>query len=337
MLKIREAIADDIPRIAELAQACHGQSLSADRLRRKFWENPDAEPVILLAEQDGRIAGQYALWPARLQLGRESVMGAQSLDTMTHPDFRGRGIFVQLANAAFAVAERRGIEVLYGFPNPQSYPGFVRRLNWDHTGNVDVLARPLRLSRDPRVPRLVGPLADLALRLWPSGSSDPTLVLDNQPPTAAELDRLLLPPASKEDDHCSVAASAVRWAWRFGDLSELSYRWLVARRGTEPVAVGVWALRADGSRALLSALSGQDPLALQTIVRGIATAAAADGAAALQATSGTPALTQLLRRCGFLARGVSPLIVRKTTTRTLGANVHDHAAWRLFGADLDTY
>ncbi len=91
-----------------------------------------------------RAAGFYTAWPVRLRLGKETVLGAQSMDTMTHPDYRGRGLFIKLAQACYDLAASKGYEVFYGFPNQNSYSGFIRRLNWDHTGDITHWLRPIR-------------------------------------------------------------------------------------------------------------------------------------------------------------------------------------------------
>ena len=44
------------------------------------------------------------------------------MDTMTHPDYQGQGVFTKLAKACYDITAIDGYRVLYGFPNPYSYP-----------------------------------------------------------------------------------------------------------------------------------------------------------------------------------------------------------------------
>jgi predicted N-acetyltransferase YhbS len=159
---VREAVPEDDPQIADLFDGVFGFRPSASHIDWKFRQNPDAIPLTVVAECENTIVGQYALWSTRLRLGREVVIGAQSLDTMTHPDFRGQGMFVALATECMELAFQRGVEALYGFPNDNSYPGFVRRLDWDHTGDVAGWVRPLVPSRHKRVPKMAEALRPLS-------------------------------------------------------------------------------------------------------------------------------------------------------------------------------
>jgi hypothetical protein len=57
----------------------------------------------------------------------------------------------------------------------------------------------------------------------------------------------------------------------------------------------------------------------------------------MHAVSSRRVLADTLKRCGFLRRQALPLIVRKLTAKTLGANAHTHENWDVFGCDLDTF
>ena len=146
-------------------------------------------PSVLAMDED-RLVAFYTVMPVRLRLGGEAVLAAQSMDTMTHPDYRGRGLFLKLAKACYDLAASIGVEVLYGFPNDNSYPGFIRRLNWDHTGDISQWIRPIRPSRHAKVPGVLGPLADAAAALLPRGRSSGVQIELARPPPEA-LDALI--------------------------------------------------------------------------------------------------------------------------------------------------
>jgi hypothetical protein len=81
-----------------------------------------------------------------MQVGQESILGALSLDTMVHPDFRNQGIFVTLAKITFSEASKDGIKCVYGFPNQSSYPGFINKLDWIDVSKMRVAIRPLDIA-----------------------------------------------------------------------------------------------------------------------------------------------------------------------------------------------
>jgi hypothetical protein len=84
----------------------------------------------------------YGVIPCYINLEGERILAAQSADTMTHPDFRNRGLFVELANLTFKLCRNEGIRVLFGFPNQNSLPGFIGKLGWQTTERMDCFIIP---------------------------------------------------------------------------------------------------------------------------------------------------------------------------------------------------
>jgi len=76
-------------------------------------------------------------------LNNESVLIAQSADTITHPNYRKKGLFILLANKTYDLCREEGIKYLYGIPNYNSFSGFVQKLNWSFSGNFTVYSRKI--------------------------------------------------------------------------------------------------------------------------------------------------------------------------------------------------
>jgi GNAT superfamily N-acetyltransferase len=83
-------------------------------------------------------AAYYGVFAAKLSINGLVIQGAQSGDTATHSRHRGKGLFTDLARATYELAAREGVQVIFGFPNKNSYPGFVKKLDWKHTHDIDV-------------------------------------------------------------------------------------------------------------------------------------------------------------------------------------------------------
>ena len=66
-----------------------------------------------------------------------------SLNTLTAPKFQGRGLFIKMAIETYNDCFKENIKYIIGFPNPNSYPGFVRKLNFSHLGNIPLLIKPI--------------------------------------------------------------------------------------------------------------------------------------------------------------------------------------------------
>lgn len=147
---IRAYADGDEERIFDLFRAVYpDRGWSLEYWRRSWcWiykENPAAAGKIWiwLAEHEGRIVGQYAVIPVAMSIAGKNVLGAQSVDTMTHPDYRRQGIFETLARKVYEQAHTDGIHIVYGFPNQSSYPGFVEKLNWFDITTVQIMFKPL--------------------------------------------------------------------------------------------------------------------------------------------------------------------------------------------------
>ncbi|MHB1651888.1 MAG: GNAT family N-acetyltransferase [Desulfitobacteriaceae bacterium] len=73
----------------------------------------------------------------------KTVNGILSLNTLTRQIYTGQGIFTGLAKAVYQDCAEQGSDFCYGFPNPNSYPGFTNKLGFTDIGSVPLLLRPL--------------------------------------------------------------------------------------------------------------------------------------------------------------------------------------------------
>lgn len=119
--------------------------LMPETWRWQFCENPAGEPLIALAEDQGRIVGQYAVIPTRFRVQGREVSLALSCDTMIDPAYQRRGLFTALARRVYGRMESDGrMEAVWGFPNEASLPGFTRRLDWRLVTVFPLRVAPLR-------------------------------------------------------------------------------------------------------------------------------------------------------------------------------------------------
>ncbi|REJ85262.1 MAG: GNAT family N-acetyltransferase [Bacteroidetes bacterium] len=84
----------------------------------------------------GEPAAFYGMYAYPVMSHGKRAVAAQSGDTMTHKDHMGKGLFTKLAKLTYELAAKEGVSFVFGFPNKNSYPGFVRKLNWTHRENL---------------------------------------------------------------------------------------------------------------------------------------------------------------------------------------------------------
>jgi GNAT superfamily N-acetyltransferase len=123
-----------------LYRECFSEEVQIDFLEKKYnTEVFGANNIGYIAyDKSGNPAAYYGVFPCRAQIKNQTYLCAQSGDTMTHPNHRGKGLFVSLAKASYQLARESGIKFVFGFPNENSYHGFVKKLGWIHKENLNV-------------------------------------------------------------------------------------------------------------------------------------------------------------------------------------------------------
>lgn len=119
-----------------------------DFINHQYFANPVGEPYIQLAydEENNKLAGQYIVIPMKLRINKKDYTCVLSLNTLTHEEFRGQGVFTTLAEDLFANCKEKNVLFCYGAPNPNSYPGFTKKLAFQDIGTVPLYLRVLKPS-----------------------------------------------------------------------------------------------------------------------------------------------------------------------------------------------
>ena len=335
---VREYQPEDVHQVRDLYAKVFQQTRPLEHFIWRFHNNPTGRGVVMVAEDSDRIVGQYALMPTRLRLGSELVLGAQSLDTMTHPDYRNQGMFVALAKACMQLAISKGIEVLYGFPNQISYHGFVYRLNWDHTGDIPTWVRTLNPGAIGSISRPIRYLAALGLPLWSMGNGAPHGIdIRTERPSLEELVALAdLQTPDESRGGCRIDRSIEWFKWRFDSESQRRYVWFPAYRDGNLKAWASFGLNDWGEPPLID-MSGSEADALEAVVSRATRHAKQLGLPQLRAVTNDKKAIRALKSCGYLQRVSLPLIVRSLTSRNMAENIHLHSSWRITSEDLDTF
>lgn len=119
---------------ADLFSACFpgaGKLADPAYLHWLYAENPSGAVVGFNAREAGRLAAHYVCIPVTMAVDGVPVKALLSLNTATHPDFQGKGLFTKLAEQTYAAGVAEGAALVYGVANANSTPGFVRKLGFD--------------------------------------------------------------------------------------------------------------------------------------------------------------------------------------------------------------
>lgn len=101
------------------------------------------EYVGFIAYNAGIPVAYYGVIPCFMKFEDRKILAAQSADTMTHPRYRFKGMFMDLSNKTFGLCRELGIQLVFGFPNQNSYHGAIK-LGWKETEKMDCFLIPVR-------------------------------------------------------------------------------------------------------------------------------------------------------------------------------------------------
>lgn len=134
----------DEVQIVKLFSSVFNQNMSPEFWRWRYCDHPAGDPLVCLAWDGDRLAAHYAASHGPLLINGEKVAAAQSMTTMTHPDYRGQGLLERTATALYDELQRDGVAAVWGFPNNKINVSRRRKLNWDAVADLPTLSRQIK-------------------------------------------------------------------------------------------------------------------------------------------------------------------------------------------------
>ncbi|MCC8358736.1 GNAT family N-acetyltransferase [Salinimicrobium sediminilitoris] len=141
---IRKATETDIPEILKVLKASLGETSSRktkDVWKFKHVNNPFGKSLVLIALEGDAVIGVRAFMRWKWQRGEKVYSCFRAVDTATHPDHQGKGIFKKLTLEAIKIAKVEGGNFIFNTPNDQSLPGYLK-MNWKEVGKLKVTISP---------------------------------------------------------------------------------------------------------------------------------------------------------------------------------------------------
>ncbi len=143
-MQIREATEQDIPNILKVLKASLGETSSkkTDAVwRYKHVANPFGKSLVLVAVENDIIIGVRALMRWKWQLGDQLFSAFRAVDTATHPNHQGKGIFKELTLRAIEISKVQGDTLIFNTPNSQSLPGYLK-MGWKEVDKLKIVVKP---------------------------------------------------------------------------------------------------------------------------------------------------------------------------------------------------
>lgn len=125
--------------ILEVFEMCFNRKMTYNYWKWRYADNIYfKDNVINLAWDGNRLAGHYALSPTHIYINGVRYNSGLSMTTMTAPDYRGRGLFTQLARDLYK-NNGQSIDIIYGVPNQNSVKGFIEKLDFKLISEIPML------------------------------------------------------------------------------------------------------------------------------------------------------------------------------------------------------
>jgi GNAT superfamily N-acetyltransferase len=327
-VSVRPFVDEDLPRVLGLLDVSLGGGPAGRRppelFRWKHLDNPFGRSLLLVAEHQDRLIGLRAFMRWRFRAGERELEAVRAVDTATHPDFQGMGVFSRLTRAALDALEGR-VDLVFNTPNGKSGPGYLK-LGWREVGRVPVavrVRRPLRLLTSRHAEPGESPAVAAATAAE---------ALEDTAALAALLGREPAPGG------LATPRTPQYLRWRYGAAPLLGYRAVTETRGGELAGLALFRVRPRGGlweSTVAEVLAGGDAAMTRRLLGRVAGAAPVDHLT-LHAPAGSP-LARAARRGGFLPSPAGILLVANPRTAGIRPDPTRLDAWALSLGDLEVF
>lgn len=144
-MTIRPATEQDLPLMLQLSKESLGEiegMRTEEYWRWKHVHNPFGNSPVLLAFEGEKLIGLRAFMNWRFRYQGKSIQAYRAVDTATHPDHRGQGIFSKLSLALIEQLKEREPAVIFNTPNSKSMPGYLK-MGWKTVGKTRLMVKLL--------------------------------------------------------------------------------------------------------------------------------------------------------------------------------------------------
>lgn len=147
-MELRIASFQDIPKIVQLLKLSLGESLlpkSEDFWIWKHVNNPFGASPVMLAEEDEMLIGVRSFMRWNWLMGQQEFHALRAVDTATHPEFQGKGVFRRLTMELVDHCKKDGYDFIFNTPNSKSKPGYLK-MGWISNGKFPLQIIPAHLK-----------------------------------------------------------------------------------------------------------------------------------------------------------------------------------------------
>jgi predicted N-acetyltransferase YhbS len=106
-------------------------------LQWQYYDNPAGAPLGCNIDDGERLIGHLMGIPLKVRLQGEETTVTLIMNVATHPDYRGRGLFLELVRRVVAMSAERGHAAVVGVANQQTIRAYETRLGFQNVAGLD--------------------------------------------------------------------------------------------------------------------------------------------------------------------------------------------------------
>jgi GNAT superfamily N-acetyltransferase len=138
-LVFRPAVHENLERTVELMglgfPAAH--KFSRGFLQWQYYDNPAGPPLGCNIDDGGRLIGHLMGIPLNVSLHGAPAVVTLIMNVATHPDYRGRGLFLELVRRVAQMSAERGHAGVVGVANQQTERAYRTKLGFQNVAGLD--------------------------------------------------------------------------------------------------------------------------------------------------------------------------------------------------------
>ena len=137
--KIRDYLESDRKNLVDWRNKIDKRVITTDFFKWQYFDNPFSPVDTWVADDGGKIVGQYTLQRQEYFYCGKKVIGSLAFDLATHPDYRFQGMFTKLGFHSLEEAGKRNIAFTLGYPwvNGIAIPGH-KKVGWTLLGELKI-------------------------------------------------------------------------------------------------------------------------------------------------------------------------------------------------------
>jgi|GEM_PF-4157828 len=137
-LVFRPAAHEDLGDTVELMRLAFpaAHKFSRSFLQWQYYDNPAGPPMGCNIAAGARLVGHLMGIPQRVSLRGQPVNATLIMNVATHPDYRGRGLFLELVRRVAAMSAQRGHAGIVGVANQQTERAYRTKLGFQNVAGL---------------------------------------------------------------------------------------------------------------------------------------------------------------------------------------------------------